>query len=155
MEARFLFWCGALANMGLMFALMLDALRRVRRGDVAGHRREMLLASALVVVFLVAYVLKSAFIGREDFSVWSATQVATLRFHEVCVLVMMLAGGNALRLGRALGHTRIVTYDAADPPAPAAKLRWHRLSGRTAVVAAALGLASAAGVLAAMYGRIA
>ena len=41
-------------------------VRAVRRGDTARHRRCMLTAATLVVLFVVSYVVKLATLGRED-----------------------------------------------------------------------------------------
>ncbi|HEY8487567.1 MAG TPA: DUF420 domain-containing protein [Thermaerobacter sp.] len=43
------------------------AYRRIRAGDVAGHRRGMLVAAGLQAVFLVLYLTKSALYGTTPF----------------------------------------------------------------------------------------
>ena len=43
------------------------AYRRIRRGDVAGHRRGMLLATGLQAAFLVLYVTKAVLYGTTPF----------------------------------------------------------------------------------------
>lgn len=154
MDAKFLFWAGALVNMALMFGLMLNGVRQVRRGNVAAHQRSMIAATSLVGAFLVAYLFKASLLGREDFSVWSTAAVWNLRFHEACVLAMLLAGGFALRRSRRLRATRNLTRDPGDPVAPAADVSAHTRSGWVAVLAAALGLVTAGIVLGGMYGRL-
>lgn len=153
MDPKILFWTWALANMGLIVAFAFVGVSARRAGDLAGHRRMMMLAAALVGVFLAAYVLKLAFLGREDMSVWSTYAVWTLRFHESCVAVMLIAGGIAMHRGRKLSATRNVTHDPADPPAEPTLSGGHRRLGRAAVIAAVLGVFSAAVVLFDMYQR--
>lgn len=154
MDARFLFWSGALLNMALMFGLLFNGVRQVRQGNVQAHRRSMIGAASLVLAFLVAYLLKATLIGKEDFSRWSVPDVWILRFHEMCVLLMLLAGIVALTRARRLRGTQNATADRDDPMAPEPLVRSHTRAGWTAVSAAALGLVTAAIVLIGMYGRL-
>lgn len=154
MDAQFLYWCGALLNMAVMFGFIVTGVRQVRRREIAKHRRSMLIAISLVVGFLASFVLKSRLLGREDFSMWSEAAVFNLRFHETCVLVMLLAGGFALWRARRMKGTRHVTREPADAWAPADVVRWHKRAGWTVVASAALGLLTAGLVLAGMYTRL-
>jgi len=154
MDAKFLFWCAALLNMLVMFALMANGVRQVRRGNVESHRRSMIAATSLILLFLVSYLFKASLLGKEDFSLWSRAAVWNLRFHETCVLVMLIAGGFALARARRMRGTRNVTRERDDPMAPEATVRSHRRAGWTAVTAGLLGLATAAIVLAGMFGRL-
>lgn len=114
----------------------------------------MLTAAALVLVFVVSYVFKLALLGRESLSVWSTSSIYVLRFHELCVAVMLVAGALALWRGSKLAHTRLL-QEAPDAPEPEPEqLVRHRRAGRTAVTAALLGMLSAAVVLAGMYARL-
>jgi uncharacterized membrane protein YozB (DUF420 family) len=153
MDAKVLYWSAALLNMVVIAALATYGVRCAKRGELARHARFMRAAALLVGLFLVSYVLKLAFLGRETLGVWSPTALWALRFHELCVLTMLLGGGTALALGRRLRTSRSFTRVPADPPAPAPLLRRHRLAGRTALVGAILGAASAALVLGGMYAR--
>jgi uncharacterized membrane protein YozB (DUF420 family) len=113
----------------------------------------MLAAVALVLVFLVAYVLKVIFLGHERVAEWSEAERRVLYVHEACIAVMLSAGAVAgLRAWR-LRRTRNATLDASDPPAPASLARWHRRAGWTAVVAAAAGWVTALLILIGMYQR--
>ena len=76
-----------------------------------------------------------------------------LRLHEACVFTMLVAGVVAGRRGLRLGRTRNVTRDPADPAAPVALARGHRVAGWIAVLGATLGLLTAILVLAGMYRR--
>lgn len=154
MDAKFLFWSAALLNMAAMFGLLCNGVRQVRRGNVQAHRRSMIGATSLVVAFLLAYLLKATLLGKEDFALWSRPDVWNLRFHETCVLLMLLAGAIALTRARRLRGTQNVTRDRDDPMAPERHVRSHTRAGWTAVSVAALGLLTAAIVLTGMYGRL-
>jgi predicted small integral membrane protein len=154
MDAKFLFWCGALTNMAVMFGLMCNGVRQIRRGNVQAHKRSMIGATTLVFLFLLAYAFKATLLGKEDFSLWSQAHVWNLRFHETCVLVMLLAGGFAMLRARRLRETRNVTKERGDPMAPESLVRSHTRAGWTAVSSATLGLLTAAIILAGMYGRL-
>lgn len=153
MDPKLWFWTLALLNMGAVVALVARGVRAVRAGDVARHRRSMLLSGGLIVAFLVSYVLKRGLLGGEDLEVWSAAARINLWVHESFVAVMLLAGGAALVLGRRLARTRRVTGRAEDPLPSAAALRRHRRFGWTAVVASLFGLVTACGILAGMFAR--
>ena len=153
MDPHLAFWTGALTDLGLVVVAMLYGLRQVRQGRVASHRRSMLVGACLVGLFLLAYLIKLAWLGREDFATWSSIDVGILRFHEACVAILLLGGGVALRCGRYLRATRLVTLDP-DSPMPSARwLQVHRWAGRSAIFGAILGFASAAVVLVGMYHR--
>jgi uncharacterized membrane protein YozB (DUF420 family) len=153
MDAKLLFWTGAFANMGAVVWLAARGVRHRRRGDVPGHQRAMRAAAALVLLFLLAYAVKLAVLGREPLETWSPAQVWVLRIHELCVASMLLAGSAAWLRSRALRRTRNATRDPADAPAPAALAAWHRRAGWAAVAAAGAGFATAGLVLAGMYHR--
>jgi len=154
MHPALLFWTAALVNLGVICATAILGVRCVRRGEIARHRRAMLVASLLVVPFLLSYLLKVAFLGREDMSVWSRFDVWVLRFHELFVVTMLVAGGFAWRQSRALEGTRLVTRNPSDPDADPRALRIHRRAGWIAVLASIVGFALAIGVLAGMYQRV-
>ncbi len=142
-DPKLVYWTAALVNMGIALGLAVAGVRRVRRRDVAGHRRFMLGATALVGLFLVSYVAKVAWLGRERLELWDPRYVWTLRFHETCVLTMVIAGGRALWLGAREGFRD-------------SERAWvHRRAGRIALISAGLGVLSATYVLYGMYERMA
>lgn len=153
MDPKVVYWTAAFLNMAVLTGFALSGVRSIRRGDTARHRRAMTIAALLVVAFLVSYPLKLVWLGREDRAVWSALSVGVLRFHELCVLVMSIAGALALWRGRRLARTRAVLDTPDAPAADARSLAAHRRVGRIAVVGAVLGLLSAGFVLAGMYAR--
>lgn len=154
MDAKVLYWTAAFANFGLITALAIRGVGQIRRGEVARHRRSMLTCAALVGAFLVSYGLKLAFLGRENLAVWSAFHINNLRFHETCVLLMLIAGVVAVTRARKMRDTRSVTRDPASPPAAASTVRWHHRAGWVGVGSAVLGLVTAGVVLLGMYSRL-
>ncbi|MCH8132525.1 MAG: DUF420 domain-containing protein [Myxococcales bacterium] len=153
MDPKLLYWTGAFANMGVVLVLAVLGVRRLRAGEVARHRLSMLTAGALVVAFLVSYVFKVTFLGKEDLSVWSAPDRWILWTHEFCVATLLLSGGFAAWRGRALRRSRRVTRNPEDPVAPAAVTRQHRAAGKVALLAVGLGFLTAAFVLLGMFRR--
>ena len=154
MNPKLLFWCWALANMGLVLALALRGWRAIRANRIDDHRRAMTWAGFWVAVFLVGYVAKRMLLGGEDLGAWSAAGRANLRVHESLVAGMLLVGGFAGVLGRSLARTRRVTRDANDPPAALTLISRHRLAGRIALVCALFGFLTACGVLGGMLTRV-
>lgn len=153
MDPKLAYWTAAFANMTLLMALAAVGARHARRGEIARHRRAMRTAALLVGLFLVSYPFKLAWLGREDMASWSTVSVGMLRLHETCVLVMLGAGGLALRRGLRLGRTRAL-IDAPDAPVPGPEaLAGHRRMGRIALASVLLAWATAGVVLAGMYGR--
>ena len=119
----------------------------------------MLTAVWLAALFLASYPFKLAFLGREALETWGRDFVYVLRFHEACILAMLLSGGLAATLARRLRlAVRFADPHRADPePATtrglARGVRLHRRAGWTAVIFASLGVMSAAYVLFGMYQR--
>ena len=150
MDPRVLYWTAAWLDLALVAALALAGVAAVRLGRVETHRARMVTASLLVALFLLSYPIKVAVLGREDLENWPALHVAVLRLHEVCVALMVLGGGAALVLARALRLRASPEEARARRPGAVAL---HRAVGRVAVAGAVLGLASAGFVLAGMWAR--
>jgi uncharacterized membrane protein YozB (DUF420 family) len=153
MDPKALFWTGALALMAAVVGFAVAGVRRRRRGDLAGHRRAMLSASALVGFFLLAYVFKVFLLGHEHVAQWSARERLVLRIHEVFIAVMLSGGAVAGSRAWRLRRTRNATLDPQDPPAPDTVARWHRRAGWAAVLAAAGGWLTALMLLIGMVQR--
>lgn len=153
MDPKLLYWTFALANMVAVVACAVRGVRAIRRNDVAVHRRAMVAAGWLVAVFLGSYVVKRLLLGPEDLAVWSRSARINLWVHESFVMVMLLAGGAALVLGRRIARTRRVSLRSEDPAAEPRLLHRHRRFGWVAVVCSALGLLTACGILAGMFAR--
>lgn len=153
MDPKLWFWSAALADLAAVVGFTIVGVRRARRGAYAAHRRSMLFAVAGVALFLIAYGFKRSLVGSEDLSVWSDVARWNLWIHESFVTTMLLAGGVALFFGRKLRRTRLVLATPDAPSPDAALRRRHRRAGWTAVVCAALGLATAFGIWAGMLAR--
>ncbi len=153
MDPKLVFWTVALVNLFVIVVLVSVGIFHIRQGRVAIHRRCMKISAWLVAGFLGSYGLKLTFLGREQLSVWSSGAVSNLRFHEVCVLTMVVAGSVALFRARQMRATRNVTHAPNDPIAPEATVRWHHRAGWSAAVGAGLGFATAVFVLAGMFQR--
>ena len=153
MDPKLAFWTTALVNLSVIVVLVTVGIVNIRQGRVAIHRRCMLTSAWLVAGFIGAYALKLAFLGREQLSVWSSGAVTNLRFHEACVLTMIVGGLVALFRARQMRATRNVTKALDDPIAPEATVRWHHRAGWSAAVGAGLGFATAIFVLAGMFER--
>ena len=111
----------------------------------------MQIAVSLVGLFLVSYVVKVSVLGREDRGLWTTAELWTLYAHELCIVVMLVAGAVAALRTRRFGEIRDGPGPA--PEADARDRRIHRIAGRVAVTASLLVLLTAAGVLAGMYSR--
>jgi uncharacterized membrane protein YozB (DUF420 family) len=153
MDAKVMFWGAAVLNFVVLTGFAIAGIRQIRRGERARHRRSMLVAASLVGVFLVAYVLKLAMLGREALERWSAFDLWMLRFHELCVMAMLVGGGAALFLGGRLKETRLFTTSPDDPAPRPGDVARHRLAGRVAMGGAVLGVLSAGAVWLGMLGR--
>ena len=153
MDPKLLYWSLALANMATLVGFAVAGVRAIRRGEVTRHRRCMTTAAWLVGVFLVSYLGKRAWVGPENLALWSRAARINLYVHESFVASMLVAGATALVLGRRLARTRRVSGRAEDPVPSAAQLGRHRRFGGLAILAAALGLVTAYGILAGMFER--
>jgi len=152
-DPNLVFWSVALANLAVVVACALTGVRRIRAKDVAGHRRMMLAAMSLVVLFLASYAVKVRVLGKEDKSMWTTLDFAVLYVHETCVVVMLI--GSAIALYRAARFRAGLGPNLKLPPDtnPIQGLRAHRRAGRIAVAGSVLGFVTAIGVLAGMFAR--
>ena len=151
LDPKVVYWTLALANMLAAIACATAAVRRVRRGDVAGHARLMKTAGLLVGLFLVSYGVKVFALGREQLELWEPRFVHVLRFHELGIAAMVGAGGLAFGIGT---RRRLVDPAARRAAAQGSTLRTHRRAGWTALVSSGLAAAGAAYVLYGMYARL-
>jgi uncharacterized membrane protein YozB (DUF420 family) len=151
-DPKVVYWTGALLNMVAAVAIAGVGVRRIRRSEIAGHQRLMKLAALLVVLFVLSYGVKLFVLGREHLELWEPRFRSVLRFHELCVLVMVLAGSRALWVATRRGLALPVSVERRDSRARDA--RQHRLAGWTALCASALGAVTAAYVLYGMYARL-
>jgi len=139
MDPKVLYWTFAFVNMGFVVGLGLYAVSQLKAGYPGRHRRMMISAAGLVLGFIISYLFKLQFLGREDLSTWSTTSTSILRFHETCVMFMVVGGGLALRWGRQLRATRSFSLNPDDPLADTLLARRHRRAGQVALAGASLG----------------
>jgi uncharacterized membrane protein YozB (DUF420 family) len=151
-DPKVAYWTGALVNMVAALGIAVFGASRIPRAEFPRHARSMKIAVTLIVLFVVSYAVKLRVLGREALELWEPRFVQTLRFHETCIAVMLVAGGTALYLA--------TTRHLLDTPAPeqaaqrARVARIHRACGWTALVACGLGAMSAGYVLYGMYARL-
>lgn len=149
MDPKLVYWTLALVDLGAVAACLLAGVRRIRRRDVPGHQRRMLAACALVGLFLVSYLGKLIFLGREDRAQWTALDRALLYTHELCVATALVAGAVAgICAWRLRG-----TVPLPDGPPTRRIHRAHRVAGRVAVVSCLFAFVTAIFVLTGMYAR--
>ena len=150
LDPKVLYWTWAWANMVLVVGVAFWGVRQIRRGAIAAHKRRMLTAGALVILFLVSFVLKLLLLGPEALDVWAPSFVYVLRLHEACVFTMLVAGTRAVYLAYKL---RLANADGSASHDPRRR-RSHRRAGWTALTAGTLGLLTSAYVLLGMYQRL-
>ena len=139
--SKLIFWSFAFFCLSMTSLSWLVGFRLIRRGEIERHKRAMKTGGCFIVLFLLSYVAKLLFLGREDLDLWSSSALWTLRIHEVFMLVVLLGGGIAFTLAsRFRGST-----DKARS--------WHRRLGRAAVISSVFGLATAFLVLLSMFQR--
>jgi uncharacterized membrane protein YozB (DUF420 family) len=153
MDAKILYWTGALINFGVVCTLALIGVKRIRAKDIQGHRRMMLTSSALVFGFIASYVLKVIFLGKENRKVWDTFSLWSLHIHESWILVMILAGGYAGYRAWTFRNSLPTTGLLEDRLSPVASRRHHRTAGWIAVVGSLCAFATASLVLYGMYAR--
>lgn len=158
MDPKLAFWTFSLLELGIAAGCAVGGFLGIRQGKYALHRRLMKSAAAFICLFLVSYLLKLTFLGREDFDRWTQDDLMVLRVHESLMFVVIVCGFVALYLTRRF--VRKIGLPTADFLGSVDYLtgsrrarRWHRRLGRIAVIASLLGLLTAAMVLRGMYRR--
>lgn len=148
MSAKLVFWTASFINLSAVVLLVLRGRVEARRGRIAAHRRSMHLAAALVGLFVVAYVAKVLFLGKEDLAVWSRGLRTILYVHESFIAVMLLTGIAARLLAARALLARTAPVASTVPASP---LAWHRWLGRTALLAALAALVTGGMLLVGMW----
>ncbi|ULA63074.1 MAG: conserved membrane protein of unknown function [Nitrospira sp.] len=67
MDVKSLLWYAVLASVTCAYFVALAGVRAAQSHDVRHHSRRMIIACTVVGIWLVAYVLKQALFGREQF----------------------------------------------------------------------------------------
>lgn len=153
MDPKLLYWTLALVNLGVIVWCVRRGIQLIREGRVASHRRHMLSAALLIGLFLLSYVGKVIWLGKEDRSAWSGLDYTILYVHETCVAAMLLFGAAALY--RAWRFRGALGPNLELPVGPVPGGVQHGRMGRIAAWGAWLSFLTAGGVLAGMFLRAA
>ena len=154
MDPNLAFWSLALTDLWAVVFFARRAIARVRAGDVAGHKRNLLVSGLLIVGFLASYLGKVGLLGKEDRSEWGAFAYGSLYTHETCIAVMLAVGVLALWRARKFPDAlrTLDDFDPRDREMTAARAA-HARVGRVAVTASVLAAATATLILVGMFAR--
>lgn len=150
MTPKLLFWLYAFLLTCTIMVAATKGIASARRGAYDQHRIWMNRAGSLIVAFVLSYVLKVIFLGKEDLDTWANVYVVILRIHESFIGLMLICGGYARLLARKFQHT-INDHPLND--------RWqrmrrrHAILGKISVAAAAAALLTASGLIIGMLQR--
>lgn len=144
-----LFWTFAFLILFAAIGSGVWGIRCARLQRLESHRFWMKTAGWLIAGFLLAYIAKLSWLGREDLETWSTWRLATLRLHETAMLFMLVSGSIALYMSRLLSR-RLAVGEVLPP----AKALVHRRAGKTALISGACGLVTGSAVLASMYTQL-
>lgn len=155
MDPRLIYWSCALLVLLLMVVAALLGWWYGRRKDFRRHRLLMNTSVALCLIFLASYVWKVLWLGKEDLSVWSRTDLFVLRLHETLVGIMLLLGGGARLIARRFSRWILPSGRLSPPEGEDRRraLRIHRRMGQIAILISAAALLTAVLILAGMFGR--
>ncbi len=149
MSPNLAFWVFAYGLTLTAIAIALKGIWYARHGELIKHRKAMVFACNLILFFVVSYVFKMFFLGREDKSEWSQAYLVTLYIHESLIGGMLICGTWARVLAQKMGADF-----SADPDEGLLKLRGrHARMGKLTVGFATAGLVTAAVVLYGMFAR--
>lgn len=149
MTANLLFWLFAFLDLGVVAGAAVAGARAAQQGDLLRHQRWMNTAAALVVLFLLLYAGKLAWLGPEPIAEWSANRRVILYIHETFAGSMLVCGSGARLLARSLQRDL-----ASGGNLNATTRRRHRLLGKLAVGSAVLALATSTLVLGGMLAAV-
>jgi uncharacterized membrane protein YozB (DUF420 family) len=154
MDPRLIYWSCALLVLFLMVAAALLGWWYGRRRNFRRHRLLMNASILLCLLFLVSYVWKVVWLGKEDLSVWSRNDLLVLRIHELLVGAMLVLGGGARFLSGRFSRWILPSgHLSSTGEVRRRDLRLHRRMGQIAILISAAALFTAALILAGMYQR--
>ena len=153
MDAKLIYWTGALINLGVVVWLAAAGVRRIRAQDLPGHRRRMVASSGLVGGFVVSYLIKVILLGKENLKVWDSQSLTILYLHETCIALMLIGGGYAGWRAWRFRSRLPSTGPLEDRLSPEMGRRHHRYAGWLALCTGAAALTSAFLVLYGMFTR--
>lgn len=128
--------------------IAIKGIRKAGKGEYHAHQKQMDLAIRLILFFVLTYVAKLIFLGRENLANWSSVYITVLRIHETFIAIMLLSGGYVRFLARQF------SLNSSQPSASeqAARKR-HRLLGKVCISAALCGLGTATFLIYGMMAR--
>jgi len=152
MNANLAFWVYAYALTTAAIVIGLRGAWLARKKELVRHRKHMNLACNLILFFVVSYLFKVLFLGREDKSDWSAFHFTVLIIHEGFIFLMLIAGGSARWLAFKFRDT--VPQPTAELPEPLQRMRRrHAWLGKATLALALLAVITASVVLQGMFAR--
>jgi uncharacterized membrane protein YozB (DUF420 family) len=148
MSWNLIFWFYAYGLTMLALLLAFLGISAVRKGNIKRHHQFLNFACNLIVFFVISYVFKMIFLGREDKSDWGMYYKTVLYIHEALIATMLITG---IR-GRWLAFKfRDTLYQGEVTEAQAKMRRQHRLMGKWCVYSATFALITASVIL---YGMV-
>lgn len=150
MNSNLIFWFYAYAVTVCALVFAFRGVGRAKKGQLEAHRKDMIRACNLIILFVLSYVFKVLFLGREDKSSWESTYLWILYIHEALIGLMLVTGVWA----RILAAKLATTLTDPNPSDMILTLRRkHAKIGRTCIIAAVCALFTAAIILYGMWQR--
>jgi len=150
MTAKLWFWLYAWVVTMNILGSAVYGVRQAQKDDLFAHRRWMNISCWLVALFVVSYVFKVVFLGKEDLNTWKDSYVIVLRIHELFIGIMLFAGG----MGRWLAHRFRDSLAATQVDEPTAAMRRrHTVLGKITLLAASAALITASFLIYGMLER--
>ena len=142
------FWVYAYGLMTVAMILAFRAVTKIRKGDMRGHMRLMILANRLILFFVLSYLFKMIFLGREQKSDWSQFRLIVLYIHESLIGLMLISACYT----RFLAHRfRERMFETPVSEADSALRRRHKRAGKWTLLFAVCALFTASMVLYGMF----
>lgn len=148
MNWNLVFWFYAYGLTMLALLMAYTGVGAAKRGELARHKALLNFACNLILFFVVSYVFKMLFLGREDKSTWTLSYKIVLYIHEALIATMLVTGARA----RWLAHKfRDSVFAQQLPDEHIGMRKQHRLMGKICIYAATFALLTASVIL---YGMV-
>lgn len=148
MTWNLIFWFYAYGLTFVALFLAYTGVAAVRKGDLARHRALLNMACSLIIFFVISYVFKMVFLGREDKSEWDVIYKIVLYIHEALIATMLVTGAWARWLAFKF---RDSLFAQQLPTEHEAMRQKHRTLGLWCIYSATLALLTASVIL---YGMV-
>ena len=150
MTMKLAYWVFAYFLTIAAVAVALNGISHVKKGDIQTHLKRMVFSNNLILFFVVTYVFKMTFLGREDKSQWSTLYLVILYVHEAFIGFMLISGVYARVMARRFKSS----LEASDIPEQHQIWRQkHKTAGKLTLLFAILAIITATGVLHGMFSR--